>query len=454
MNIEQLTQVVMAELQEQQYLNYAHQAQNVPHKRILIVLTRSDLPLQEIQQRLSPWQKKATLKIVAPQFARGLWGNALKEFDVEYVSFESGKMAQSWVSGVDRVALLGCTRPLLQKICSLKREHLISGLVSVALERNKPVMCLDDQWEQWGRFRDKLSALGVHCAELSDIARIFPIAPLPAPAPAAVSAPHSNRMCQSCDQQGHCVTVCSERMSSMLQAGVQRISTALGVIQPSRELASMIDHTLLKAEATEAQVRTLCQEARDNQFASVCINPSYVPLAAEMLKGSGVMVCTVIGFPLGATDTATKANETQEAIANGADEIDMVINVGALKSKNDRKVEADIRAVVEAAGGHTVKVILETALLNDEEKVRACKLSEKAGAHFVKTSTGFGPSGATAEDIALMRRSVRPDMEVKASGGIRDQEKALQMIQAGATRIGASASVAIVRGENAGAGKY
>ncbi|MGV3526229.1 MAG: deoxyribose-phosphate aldolase [Candidatus Sericytochromatia bacterium] len=217
----------------------------------------------------------------------------------------------------------------------------------------------------------------------------------------------------------------------------------------------MIDHTLLKPEATEAQVRQLCKEAAEYHFASVCVNPGYVALSAELLKGTGVMVCTVIGFPLGATDTETKADETRHALANGASEIDMVINIGALKSGNHKKVEADIRAVVQAASGKTVKVILETSLLNDQEKVIACQLSEKAGAHFVKTATGFGPGGATEQDIALMRRTVRPEMEVKASGSIRDQETALKMIHAGATRIGASASIAIVKGEKAtGGGKY
>lgn len=218
--------------------------------------------------------------------------------------------------------------------------------------------------------------------------------------------------------------------------------------QPSSQnLAGMIDHTLLKAEATEAQVKTLCAEAAEHHFASVCINPGYVSFAAEQLKDSDVMVCTVVGFPLGATDTQTKAAETRHAVAAGADEIDMVINVGFLKSGHHDQIEADIRGVVEAAQGKTVKVILETALLTDEEKVTACQLSEKAGANFVKTSTGFGPSGATVEDVALMRRTVSKSLQVKASGGIRDQAKALQMIEAGATRIGASASIAIVQGD-------
>ncbi|PIQ23616.1 deoxyribose-phosphate aldolase [bacterium (Candidatus Blackallbacteria) CG17_big_fil_post_rev_8_21_14_2_50_48_46] len=221
------------------------------------------------------------------------------------------------------------------------------------------------------------------------------------------------------------------------------------------DLAPLIDHTLLKAEATEAQVRQLCAEAKEYSFASVCVNPTWVSLCAQLLKGTPVKVCTVIGFPLGATDSQTKADETRHAVANGAQEIDMVINVGALKSGKEKLVEEDIRAVVQAASGNTVKVIFETALLSDSEKVIACQLSEKAGAHFVKTSTGFGPGGATEQDVALMRRTIRPDMEVKASGGIRDRETAIKMVQAGATRIGASASIAIATGTKAsGGGKY
>jgi deoxyribose-phosphate aldolase len=216
----------------------------------------------------------------------------------------------------------------------------------------------------------------------------------------------------------------------------------------------MIDHTLLKAEATEADVKKLCAEAAEWKFASVCVNPTWVATAAKLLKGTGVMVCTVIGFPLGATDAETKADETKRAIAHGADEVDMVINVGALRSKQYEVVGRDIAAVVKAAGGKTVKVILETAYLNDEEKTVACLLSKDMGAHFVKTSTGFGPGGATATDIALMRRLVGPVMGVKASGGIRDTATALKMVQAGASRVGASASVAIVKGTAAGGTGY
>ncbi|HOY68142.1 MAG TPA: deoxyribose-phosphate aldolase [Candidatus Ozemobacteraceae bacterium] len=216
---------------------------------------------------------------------------------------------------------------------------------------------------------------------------------------------------------------------------------------PPAELARYIDHTLLKPTATTAEITKLCEEARQSRFASVCVNPAYVALAAKLLSGSGVMVCTVVGFPLGATSSFTKAMETRDAIANGADEIDMVINVGALKSKDFELVKNDIARVVEAANGHTVKVILETSLLTDEEKVKGCELSKAAGADFVKTSTGFSSGGATAADIALMRKTVGPNMGVKASGGIRDTQTAQQMVAAGATRIGASASVAIIRGD-------
>lgn len=226
-----------------------------------------------------------------------------------------------------------------------------------------------------------------------------------------------------------------------------------------RELAALIDHTLLKPDATAAQIERLCQEAVRYGFCSVCINPTWVPLAAQRLQGTDVKVCTVIGFPLGATSTTAKALEARDAIGKGAREVDMVLNVGLLKSGQYDAVIADIRAVVEAARGQAlVKVILETGLLTDAEKIKACALCREAGADFVKTATGFGPGGATVADVALLRRTVGPQMGVKASGGIRDRETALAMVQAGATRIGASASVAIVTGaagrSGAGPGTY
>ncbi|WP_134683771.1 deoxyribose-phosphate aldolase [Brevibacillus migulae] len=216
------------------------------------------------------------------------------------------------------------------------------------------------------------------------------------------------------------------------------------------QLAKMIDHTLLKANATEAEIVKLAEEAKTYRFASVCVNPTWVKKAAEILKDTpDVKVCTVIGFPLGATTKEVKAFETTNAIENGATEVDMVINVGALKDKQYEVVEADIKAVVTAAKGKALtKVILETALLTKEEIEIACQLSVKAGADFVKTSTGFSTGGATVEDIALMRKTVGPNVGVKASGGVRSLEDAMAMVEAGANRIGASSGVAIMQGQS------
>lgn len=208
-----------------------------------------------------------------------------------------------------------------------------------------------------------------------------------------------------------------------------------------------IDHTLLKPDATPAQIEKLCAEAAEHNFASVCVNPGYVSLAAKLLKDSPVKVCTVIGFPLGMNDTCIKAAEAAQAVADGADELDMVINIGMHKSGDIAYTEADIRAVVEAGQGKLVKVIIETALLNDDEKVSACQAAQRAGADYVKTCTGFSGGAANVHDIALMRATVGPDMGVKASGGVRDYATAKALIEAGATRVGASAGIAIVAGE-------
>ncbi|GAV14173.1 MULTISPECIES: deoxyribose-phosphate aldolase [Paenibacillus] len=212
-------------------------------------------------------------------------------------------------------------------------------------------------------------------------------------------------------------------------------------------IARMIDHTMLKADAVQADIAKLVEEAKQYQFASVCVNPTWVAYCAEQLAGTEVKVCTVIGFPLGASTSAVKALETQDAIANGATEVDMVINIGELKAGNDEFVLKDIEAVVKAASGKAlVKVIIETCLLTDEQKVRACELAVKAGADFVKTSTGFSTGGATREDVALMRKTVGQQTGVKASGGVRSLEDVNNMIEAGATRIGASSGVSIMNG--------
>ena len=250
-----------------------------------------------------------------------------------------------------------------------------------------------------------------------------------------------------------CVRVCYDKMDNVINAGAERLSSTLGVIPPDVNLAKYIDHTLLKPDATQQEIAQLCFEARKHGFASVCVNPTWVSLCAQLLQGSPVKVCTVIGFPLGATSSETKAFETETAIKQGATEIDMVINIGALKARDLETVARDIRGVVNAAHAHgiIVKVIIETVLLNDEEKTLACLTSKEAGADFVKTSTGFAGGGATVHDVALMRKTVGPQMGVKASGGVRTYEDAESMIKAGATRIGASAGVKILQGPSGAA---
>src|SRR5512136_728245 len=249
-----------------------------------------------------------------------------------------------------------------------------------------------------------------------------------------------------------CVNTCFDRAGNVVSAGAERLSSTVGVIPQDLSLAGMIDHTLLKPDATQDQVAQLCYEARKYGFASVCVNPTWVELCAQLLKGSPVKVCTVIGFPLGATAPEVKAFETQTAIRQGAGEIDMVINIGALKARDLELVARDIRGVVGMAHaeGAIVKVIIEAVLLTDEDKTIACLLSKEAGADFVKTSTGFASGGATVHDVALMRRVVGPEMGVKAAGGVRTYEDAENMIKAGATRIGASAGVKIIQGPSAG----
>jgi len=231
-----------------------------------------------------------------------------------------------------------------------------------------------------------------------------------------------------------------------------RIGTSGTIPKSAGEMARLIDHTLLKPTATRKDIVKLCAEAREYGFASVCVNSSWVKIASQELKNTRVMAIAVVGFPLGAMATSSKAEETRQAVADGAEEIDMVINIGALKGGDHDLVYDDIRAIVQAAGGTPVKVILETTMLNRDEKIAGCTLSKAAGAHFVKTSTGFGGGGATVEDVELMRSVVGPDMGVKASGGVRNAGDLQKMVEAGATRIGASAGIAIVRGKSSKGG--
>ena len=260
---------------------------------------------------------------------------------------------------------------------------------------------------------------------------------------AATSRPEASRRCACHGVVDGC---CPDRLSGVLDAGATRVGLHAAGGAPTG-VAGMIDHTLLKPDATRQQIEELCREAAQFKFATVCVNPTWVATCARLLQGSGVLVCSVVGFPLGATTADVKGYETQRAIFDGAREIDTVINVGALKSGDLRTVEKDIEAVVAPcrACGALSKVIIEAALLTDDEKVTACTLAKAAGADYVKTSTGFGPGGATAADVALMRRVVGTDMGVKAAGGVRDFESVKAMIAAGATRVGASAGVKIVQ---------
>jgi deoxyribose-phosphate aldolase len=261
---------------------------------------------------------------------------------------------------------------------------------------------------------------------------------------ALTGSERDDEICPDCDL--NCAEKCARKTRAVVDAGADRISCGPTVLELDAGFAGLIDHTLLKPEASRDEIRKLCKEAAKFGFASVCINPWYVPLAAELLRGTKVKVCTVIGFPLGATLPQVKIYEAEEAIKLGAQEIDMVINVGALKSGQDDVVQSDIRGVVEAShrGRAICKVILETALLTVEEKVRASVATKQAGADFIKTSTGFSTAGATAEDVALMRAIVGSEIGVKAAGGVRSFDDLKKMVCAGATRIGASASVKIM----------
>ncbi|RMH22405.1 MAG: deoxyribose-phosphate aldolase [Acidobacteria bacterium] len=256
----------------------------------------------------------------------------------------------------------------------------------------------------------------------------------------------SGDRCADC--VGNCVARCGDKVRAVVAAGAGRVSYGGDGAQVPAELARLIDHTLLKPDATAAQIDKLCDEARQYGFAAVCVNPTWVKRAAQRLRGSGVRVASVVGFPLGASTPEIKAMEARRALRDGAREIDMVINVGALKSGDYELVARDVAGVSDACRevGALNKVIIEAALLSDEEKVVACRIAQRARAHYVKTSTGFGPGGATVFDVALMRETVGPGLGVKAAGGIKSAAEAEQMVRAGATRIGASAGVQMVTG--------
>lgn len=371
------------------------------------------------------------------------------------------------VSEFSSLVVINTSVNIVAKLAGLVADTPTTIALFNALKAGKPVVVTTDGLLPW-YFNGAVTAkIQGHLKEIASygiqVVGYDALCGEPRPAASAGAPKHTlptaETDCGDCSWAGHCARLCPDRVSAVVHQGAVRVAGIKGIDAPPREIGRMIDHTLLKADATETDVRKLCEEARAYNFASVCVNPSWVRLCKQLLAGTRVMVCTVVGFPLGATSSDAKAAETHQAIMDGADEIDMVVNVGALKAGDNAKVLEDIKAVVRAAAGHTVKVILETGLLNDEEKRRGCELSVDAGANFVKTSTGFGPGGATADDIALMRSVVGPKIGVKASGGVRDFETAQKMVAAGASRIGASASVAIVKGSRGEkvektAGKY
>lgn len=379
----------------------------------------------------------------------------------EVISYSRDKTMCNYFSGVDSLFYIVSKPFQLAAVSNLFDDRPCVRLILEALTRGIKVVFLEALKRGGNTWDHRLDCLIKEVCSMGVIVEKFNAIVLKGSSSQSISASSgssysagndkASSKCEGDKEEclgcGQCTSLVPGKVGAVVDAGASRISSSPGAKAVNSELASYIDHTLLKAEATREEVIKLCNEARQYVFASVCINPAFVKLASECLQGSPVKVCTVIGFPLGATTSVTKAIETRDAIANGAGEIDMVINVGALKAGNYDVVEKDIEAVIEAANGKIVKVIIEAALLTDEEKVIACKLSKKAGADFVKTSTGFGPGGATAKDVALMRQTVGKYMGVKASGGIRDIKTAQEMINAGATRIGASASVAIVKGE-------
>lgn len=373
---------------------------------------------------------------------------------------------QASLERVTSVTLLNVSVNTLAKMAQLIADTEPTIAVFFALKRGLPVRMVTDPLTDWhinpGITRKiesqvhEVASFGIQPITASGFDQMLrsdgppPTTNFLVVGPGAVRSanpglPGNDTDCRSCGWAGHCASLCNDRVSAVIDSGAARLATLPGVPRPKGGVPGMIDHTLLKPDATEDEIRKLCEEAATHQFMSVCVNPSWVHLSARLLKGTGVKVCTVVGFPLGATTSASKEAETRDAVRSGAEEIDMVINVGALKAGHYSLVLEDIKAVVRGAQGKLTKVILETALLTDDEKVKACELAKDAGADFVKTSTGFGPGGATVEDISLMRRTVGPRMGVKASGGVRDLTSAQAMIDAGATRIGASASVAIAQ---------
>lgn len=413
-------------------------------KAIMLLCGNPDLHQESLQHFRSLKARYRKIQVLFSANAQEVYSEAKGRpyFGHEY-PIDSMKDLQNW----DHFYLINPSLNTLSKIAVMQADNRVALAARKALLWGKPVVIMLDQFPllpagmqiEFNRILDKLTEYGYQLQ--------LPQNRSPLPVVTAGSQETLTRSSTTVSTQ------LIQHPNSSTKTG--RIDNLLApTITSNAQLAQYIDHTLLKPEATKADIEKHCAEARQYEFFSVCVNPAYVPLSAQLLQGSNVKVCTVIGFPLGANTAHLKAEETREIISLGADEVDMVLNIGALKSGDHSLVQRDIEAVVKAAGSTLSKVILETALLTREEILIACRLCMQAGATYVKTSTGFSKGGATAEHIQLMRNAVGNRLGVKASGGIRDTKTAIEMLHAGASRIGASASIAIVEGKDAGAGKY
>jgi len=417
-------------------------------KIVSLIIPNIDIDLRHLEKFLKSIAKKNTIKVFLPKWSKYLSTNIFDKINAQIVNIEHTNAKNSSLINGNIFILIVNNDNFLRKLSHLEKSNAFLSFIVQALSLNLEVYVTNSfEYKINDYIKRELEKLKIKVVDNNYLEKSF----IYQSSYVNPSVVNSNKVvhkeiekdCYTCTSYD-CISKCLSKVDIIINSGADRIGVNL-LSEVPLNIAHLIDHTLLKPDATEEQIRKLCKEAIEYNFASVCINPAFVPLAYSILKDSKVKVCTVIGFPLGSTTTETKVFEAKQSIQNGADEIDMVINVGALKSKDYDYVYNDIKEVVKACQGKIVKVILETALLSDEEKIKACKLSVKAGADFVKTSTGFGPGGATEEDVKLMRYIVGKELGVKASGGIRDTVTALKMLKAGANRIGASASVAIVK---------
>jgi len=427
-------------------------------RRVLVIITEGPVDLDEVQDQLDVLASEGVklelfLDSALPRSRRQSLKNVSNVEEV-YEADLPEEGCYKLVTGCDAVLLPTISLDTLNQISDLDGEDASGRIACEALSQGKTVWAPED-------------TIGNDCS--SEVRRKIDRKLQEAGEMGLLSTPLHELSFDFLETSGKSgelteVTVCrgepdpekeegvqvsrdEDEFSAVVQTDDVRIGTTIGVRDVKEEVGGYIDHTLLNPDVTREDIVQLCEEAAEYDFASVCVNPAWVSLCDDLLKDTNVLVCTVIGFPLGATTTSTKVQEAKEAIANGADEVDMVLNVGALKEGDYDYVKEDVQSVKEAVGDRTLKVILETGLLSDRQKAKASKLCKEAGADFVKTSTGFGPGGAKMNDIALMRRAVGSELGVKASGGVHNFEEAMDMISAGANRIGASAGVAIVSGD-------